>query len=83
MKRLASLPTSRRALFVAGGAAIAAVGAGSLLLRPKAGPGRHLGDIDTRNISALGEGFYLVDGWVLTGEDLASMGLSAPGAATP
>lgn len=82
MKPLASLATSRRALFVAGGAA-ATVGAGLLLLRPKAGPARHLGDIDTGKVSALGDGFYLVDGWLLTGDDLEAMGLSAPDSAKP
>lgn len=83
MKPFTKLATSRRALFVAGGAAVAAVGVGSLLLRPKAGPGRHLGDIDTGKISALGDGFYLVDGWLLTSDDLTVMGLAAPDPATP
>ena len=73
MKPVLSVIASRRALVLAGGAG-ALIGAG------KSNAAGSLGEIDPRKISALGEGFYLADGWVLTADDLKAMGLPRPSA---
>lgn len=78
MKLGSAFLTSRRALFIGGGAA-AALGAGALMLRSDSGAAGKIGHIDKRKITALGDGFYLADGWVLTADDLKAMGLPHPG----
>ncbi|MEQ8934513.1 MAG: hypothetical protein RIE56_01815 [Amphiplicatus sp.] len=77
MKPALNMIASRRALVFAGGAA-AVVGAGALIGRGDGGARGSIGEIDRRKISALGDGFYLADGWVLTADDLNSMGLPPP-----
>lgn len=72
---------SRRALVLAGGAvAVAGLGAGAFIAAGKGGAASSLGEIDPQKISALGDGFYLADGWVLTADDLQAMGLPRPAA---
>ena len=81
MKPVLSVIASRRALVLAGGAvAVAGIGAGALIGAGKSNAAGSLGEIDPRKISALGEGFYLADGWVLTADDLKAMGLPRPSA---
>lgn len=67
-ERSARLLTSRRAFLLAGAGAGVAGAAAFLAQKPSASA--QLGRIDGRNAAPLGDGFYLVDGWVLTADDL-------------
>jgi len=73
--------TSRRALVLAAGAATAAVGAGALMLSRGPGVAAPVGRVDPRKVTALDENFFLVDGWVLTADDVKALRLSAAGGA--
>ena len=58
-----------------GGVAAAAVAAGAAIaLRPRTNDISFLKNIDLSSAKALGEGFYEVDGWVLTAGDLERLG---------
>lgn len=71
---------SRRSAILAGsGAAAAAVAAGAAVaIRPRAQDISFLKDVDLSGATALGEGFYEVDGWVLTADDIRRLGGPAP-----
>jgi len=62
--------TRRNALITAGGVAAITVGA-SFLTRPD-GATTIVGAVDVSHLKDLGDGYYLVDGWVLTKADLKS-----------
>lgn len=69
----------RRALIV-GAVALAAAGAAAALARgPRRADGLPAG-VDVAGARALGDGFFLVDGWVLTAEDLKALQMSSPAA---
>ncbi len=71
-------PLSRRRALVVGAGALAAVGAAAALARsPRRADGLPAA-IDLASARPLGDGFFLVDGWVLTAEDLKM--LKAPAA---
>lgn len=75
------LPFGRRTLILAGGG-LALAGTAAVLTRP---PRRGDGLPATVNLGAardLGDGFFIVDGWVLTAEDLDAL-KSAATAARP
>lgn len=67
----------RRALLVSGGAIAAAGAAAAIFRAPRRADGLPAG-VDPARARALGDGFFVVDGWVLTAEDLAAIKASAP-----
>lgn len=77
MKFTPDMLTSRRALLLAAGAAPAAVGAGALMLNRAPGVAAPVGRVDLRKVTALDENFFVVDGWVLTADDVKALRLSA------
>lgn len=80
MKLSKDMVTSRRALLIAGAGAAAAAGAITLSLGRKDGVSAPLGHIDANKIAVLGDGFYVVDGWVMTSDDLKALHIEAPDA---
>lgn len=65
-------------MIVAAGAVVAAAGAAAAVARgPRRADGLPAG-IDLTKARALGDGFFVVDGWVLTADDLQSLKASAP-----
>lgn len=71
---------SRRVVLLGGGVAVAAAGAAAALVN---GPRRADGlpaAIDLAGARALGDGFFIVDGWVLTADDLDALKAAAPAA---
>lgn len=71
---------SRRSAILAGsGAAAAAVATGAAIaIRPGAQDISFLEGVDLSGAKALGDGFYEVDGWVLTADDIKRLGGPAP-----
>jgi hypothetical protein len=59
----------RRALLVGGGVALVAGAAAGIANTPRRADGLPA-TIDLASARALGDGFFLVDGWVLTAKDL-------------
>lgn len=67
----------RRALFAAG-AVIAVAGAAAALAKaPRRADGLPAG-VDLGKARALGDGFYIIDGWVLTAKDFQALKATAP-----
>lgn len=69
----------RGALKAAGGALIIAGGAAALARGPRRADGLPAA-IDLSTARALGDGFFLVDGWILTAEDMQALTASAKAA---
>ncbi len=68
---------SRRRALIAGGGALAVAGAAAALARaPRRADGLPA-SIDFARARPLGDGFFLVDGWVLTADDLDALRASA------
>ncbi|MDZ7629169.1 MAG: hypothetical protein U5J99_12290 [Parvularculaceae bacterium] len=67
----------RRALIAAGGVTALAGAAAALSRAPRRADGLPAG-IDLAKARALGDGFFVVDGWVLTADDLQAIKASAP-----
>jgi len=74
-----ALPLGRRALLLAGGGLALAGTAAVLSRRPARGDGLPAA-VDLGAARDLGDGFFLVDGWVLTAEDLDLLKSAAPAA---
>ncbi len=69
----------RRRAFMGGAAVLVAAGAAAALARvPRRADGLPAG-VALSKAHALGDGFYVVDGWVLTAEDLKALKATAPG----
>ncbi len=66
--------TRRNAIITAGG--IGAVAATSILMSSGEGKSTLVGKINPEKITALENGFYLADGWVLSADDLKGVDLS-------
>lgn len=69
---------SRRSVIAAGGGAAAVAAGAAIAVRPRA---RGIGFLRSVNLSgakALGDGFYEVDGWVLTADDIRRLGGKLP-----
>lgn len=81
IERTIGLRASRRTLLLAGAGVGVAGAVGFLAQRPSTST--QLGGIDGRNIVALEDGFYLVDGWVLTADDLDDDGALRTDASGP
>lgn len=71
------LLSRRRALFAAGGVLAVAGAAAALARAPRRADGLPAG-IDLSKARALGDGFFVVDGWVLTADDLLAIKAAAP-----
>ncbi len=70
---------SRRRLLLMGAAAAAAAAGAAALRAPRRVKTALLPDhVDLGKIAPLGEGFFIVDGWVLTGEEVTSLGGELP-----
>jgi hypothetical protein len=68
---------SRRTALLAGGGAAAAIGA-AIVIRPRKQDISFLNGVDLSAAKPLGDGFYEVDGWVLTADDVKRLGGPAP-----
>lgn len=66
--------TRRNAIIAAGGAGTLV--ATTALISGNGGKSTLVGKIDPTQIKALGDGFYLANGWVLSAEDLKGFDLS-------
>ena len=66
--------TRRNAMIAAGG--VGAVAAGATMMSGGGGKSTLVGKIDPAKITALEDGFYLADGWVLSADDLKGVDLS-------
>jgi len=77
---LAGLLSRRRALLLSGGV-LAIAATGGFIARARRRPGGLPKSIDLARARAIGDGFYVVDGWVLTDNDLELLG--APAQARP
>lgn len=69
---------SRRSAIAAGGVAVAAVAGAAIALRPRTQEISFGKEVDLSGAKALGDGFYEVDGWVLTADDIKRLGGAAP-----
>ncbi|OFX00716.1 MAG: hypothetical protein A3E78_11205 [Alphaproteobacteria bacterium RIFCSPHIGHO2_12_FULL_63_12] len=73
------LRLSRRSALLAGGGVAAAVaGVGAFALRRPTQDISFLKDLDLSGAKPLGDGFYEVDGWVVTADDIRRLGGAAP-----
>ncbi len=73
------LRLSRRSAILAGGSAAAVVAAAAAIaIRPRTRDISFLEGVDLSGAKALGEGFYEVDGWILTADDIERLGGTAP-----
>jgi len=71
--------TRRSAVLAGGGVAAAAIVAGAAIaLKPRARDISFLKQVDLAGAKALGDGFYEVDGWVLSEADIRRLGGTAP-----
>ena len=68
---------SRRNALLAGAGAAAVAGV-AYSLRPRRADISFLKGLDLSSARPLGEGFYEVDGWVLTSDDLSRLGGAPP-----
>lgn len=69
----------RSAILAGGGAAATVVAAGAAVtIRPRTQDISFLKGVDLSGARALGDGFYEVDGWVLTADDIRRLGGGAP-----
>jgi hypothetical protein len=69
---------SRRRALITAGAVIAVAGAAAALAKaPRRADGLPAG-VDLAKARALGDGFFVVDGWVLTAKDFQALKASAP-----
>lgn len=66
--------TRRNAIIAAGG--VGAAAAATTLMSGGGGKSTLVGKIDPEKITALEDGFYLADGWVLSADDLKGVDLS-------
>jgi hypothetical protein len=73
------LPTRRKAL-IAGGAIVAGGAAAVVAARPGGKDTAFLKGLNLKGARALGDGFYEVDGWVLTAADIKRLGGKLPDA---
>lgn len=74
---------SRRALLLgAGAASLAAAGAATVLMRRGSRVTASVWPIDPSKVAEIGDGFFLVDGWVLTEDDVKKLQAARP-EATP
>lgn len=71
------LKLSRRNALLAGGGAAAIAGV-ALAMRPRTANIAFLKGLDLSTARPLGEGFYEVEGWILTSDDLERLGGAAP-----
>lgn len=61
------------------GVAASAIAVGAAVaLRPRARDISFLKQVDLSGAKALGDGFYQVDGWILTEDDIKRLGGTAP-----
>lgn len=72
-KMLGSVPSRRNLLLGASAASVAALAAAASLSGKRKGVTTPVGEIDPEKLVDLGDGFYIVDGWVLSGADLESL----------
>ena len=63
---------------LAGGAAVAGAAGVAFSVRPRARDISFLKGVDLTRARPLGDGFYVVDGWVLTENDLERLGAKTP-----
>lgn len=68
---------SRRTALLAGGG-VAAAAAAAVAIRPRKQDISFLDGVDLSAAKPLGDGFYEVDGWVLTADDVKRLGGLAP-----
>lgn len=71
LERLKKIP--RRQALLLGGAGAAAI-AGAAVFGGGAGGKDYLKAVKLRDVKALGDGFFVADGWVLTGDDVRQLG---------
>lgn len=69
---------SRRSAILAGGGAAAVAAGAAIAIRPRTQDISFLEGVDLSGARALGEGFYEVEGWVLTADDIRRLGGPAP-----
>lgn len=70
---------SRRSALLAGGVAAATVaGVGVIALRRPTQDISFLKELDLSGAKGLGDGFYEIDGWVVTADDIRRLGGVAP-----
>lgn len=72
---------SRRRAMLAGGAAVAGVAGVAISARPRSRNISFLKGVDLTRARPIGDGFYIVDGWVLTERDLERLGAKTAGRA--
>jgi len=72
---------TRRNALIAGGVIVAAGAAAAVSTRRHEDEAAFLKGVDIRGARALGDGFYEVDGWVLTADDVRRLGGKLPDAA--
>jgi hypothetical protein len=79
MNLSAKMFASRRALLIgAGAASVAAAGAAVTLMKKSSRVTASIWPIDHSKVTEIGEGYFLVDGWVLTEDDIKNFHVARP-----
>ena len=77
-KSTARFRVSRRTVLIAGGGVAAVAVGAAMTLRSQARDISFLKEVDLSGAKPLGDGFYEVDGWVLTADDIKRLGGATP-----